>query len=115
VTRDCPRGARVRVRFPDHGPEHLPFEWTGRVVGPSRIPGRVRVRPEYVTWKGPIHLRPEGEDGPGGYTVTRIAKDAPVEYHEHRPNGLHVVRPVGGPLFEHEGGAWPEDQTTVAP
>jgi hypothetical protein len=93
-----PQGARVKVTFPNTGPEHLPLVWTGKVLGKSPIPGRVRIRSEYVHWKGPLHLMPDGEAGPGmAYTIERIAKDAPIEYHEHRPNGRHVVRPVGGP------------------
>jgi hypothetical protein len=92
---NLPRGARVKVTFPDHGPEHLPFEWTGKVLGKSHIPGRVKIRSEYAYWKGPLHLLPDGEDGPGlTYRIERIAKDAPIEYHEHRPGGRHVVKPA---------------------
>lgn len=91
------RGTRVLVRFEDHGPEHAPFEWTGRVMGPSNISGRVRIKSEYVTWKGPIHLVPAGEPGSlGGYTIRRLPdqKHDPIEYHEYRDNGRHVVRDV---------------------
>ncbi len=83
-----PRGARVMVRFEDHGPEHAPFEWTGTVLGPSSLPGRVRIRPDWVTWRGPIHLLPEGERG---VSVTRIAKDAPVQYREYGTGRVHIA------------------------
>jgi hypothetical protein len=87
------RGTRVMVRFEDHGPEHLPFEWTGRVLGASKLDGRIRVQSEFVTWKGPLHLLPIDASLTG--SITRLADQSqPIEYHEHRPNGRHHVRPI---------------------
>lgn len=81
------RGTRVMVRFEDHGPEHRPFEWTGRVLGASKIEGRIRVQSEFVTWKGPMHATPD--------MFTRLAdQKGPIEYHEHRENGRHHVEPL---------------------
>lgn len=79
------RGTRVMVRFEDHGPEHAPFEWTGKVLGASKIAGRIRIAPEWVTWQGAPHL--EAAD------VTKLADQAaPIQYREFRPGGrIHVA------------------------
>lgn len=87
TTQDFPRGARVLVHFDDHGPEHAPFEWTGRIVK-SRIPGRVAVKSEYVTWKGPFYFDPTDDF----VTVTRIAKNAPQAYREMYERDGHSGR-----------------------
>lgn len=79
------RGTRVMVRFEDHGPEHMPFEWTGVVQGASKLEGRIRVKSEYVSWRSPIHVEPEN--------VERLADQAgPIVYREHRERGrFHVA------------------------
>jgi|MudIll2142460700_1097286.scaffolds.fasta_scaffold553264_2 hypothetical protein len=85
------RGTRVMVRFEDHGPEHAPFEWTGKVVGPSRIDGRIKVKSEFVTWKPAIHLTPAD--------ITRLAdQSAPIQYRELREYNGHSGRVHIAPL-----------------
>lgn len=64
------RGTRVMVSFPERG-----LSWTGRVIGPSRIDGRVKVQSEYVNWKGPMHAEPA--------MFARLAdQKAPIHYED---------------------------------
>ena len=72
------RGTRVIVLIND-------LEWTGKVVGTSHVPGRIRVKSEFVTWKPAIHADPAD--------ITRLAdQSAPIQYRELREWNGHSGR-----------------------
>jgi len=95
-----PRGARVLVRF-EKSADGAPFEWTGKVTT-SKIPGRIAIKSEYVTWKGPFYFATSDE----GITIRRISADEPLQYREMREfnghSGMVVVRVLNPTVADFE-------------
>jgi len=86
------RGKRFVVSFPGTG-----TSWTGRKVGKSHVPGRIKVIGEYVDWKGPIHVPESGDDF---VTVTPISKDSPSFFRSDREEVVEVDRTETYRVFE---------------